>query len=210
MSPVRVAPEVLPPAFYPVSLNLVGRKCVVIGLPDDREAIEKDRDLREVGADVVWLRDPAAVTEADVADAFFVISTPQDAALSIWLRELADRHRFLLCAIDQPAQGFVAMQAIVKSGPARIGISTGGIAPRVGGALRAALQGALDETFARFLACLAHQRRLNRARNPESSAARRATMIAAAEGFRVNVRLTYPQWFLDELAAQLPTVKDDR
>ena len=112
-----------PPAFYPVSLNLAGRRCVVIGAPDDREAIEKTRDLRESGADVVWITDPAALRDADVADAFFVISTPQDAALSARLRALADAHRFLLCAIDQPAFGFVAMQAIVKSGPARIAIS---------------------------------------------------------------------------------------
>ncbi len=206
---VRVAPDPLPPAFFPVSLNLVGRRCVVIGSADDREAIEKTHDLHEVGADVVWLQDVAHIREEDVAGAFFVISTPQDLALSIWLRDLADRHRFLLCAIDQPAQGFVAMQAIVKSGPARIGISTGGIAPRVGGRLKDALQSAMDETFARFLACLRHQRRLNRARNPESSAARRATMISAAEGFAVDVRITYPQWFLDELAAQLPAVKGD-
>ena len=36
----KLGPEVLPPAFFPVSLNLVGRKCVVIGAADDREAIE--------------------------------------------------------------------------------------------------------------------------------------------------------------------------
>ena len=30
-----------PPAFFPVGLNLAGRRCVVIGAPDDREAIEK-------------------------------------------------------------------------------------------------------------------------------------------------------------------------
>jgi siroheme synthase (precorrin-2 oxidase/ferrochelatase) len=203
---VRIAPEVLPPAFYPVSLNLVGRRCVVIGVPDDREAIEKTRDLREVGADVVWLQRPDEVRDEDLAGAFFVISTPQDTALSARLRGLADRERFLLCAIDQPAYGFVAMQAIVKSGPARIGISTGGIAPRVGRVLKETLQAALDETFARFLACLAHQRRLNRARNAGSSLARRETMIAAAEGFAVDVRITYPQWFVDELAAQRPQI----
>jgi hypothetical protein len=28
--------------FYPVGLNLQGRKCVVIGAADDKEAIEKD------------------------------------------------------------------------------------------------------------------------------------------------------------------------
>ena len=126
----RIAEDVLPPAFFPVSLNLVGRRCVVIG--DDREAIEKEAALREVGAHVVWLQDPRSVRDEDVADAFFVISTPQDESLSIRLRALADTHKFLLCCIDQPRQGFVAMQAIVSAGRARIGISTGGVAPRAG------------------------------------------------------------------------------
>jgi siroheme synthase (precorrin-2 oxidase/ferrochelatase) len=201
---VKIAPDVLPPAFFPVGLNLAGRRCVVIGAAADREAIEKARDLREAGAAVTWLHDPAGVREDDVAGAFFVISTPQDAHLSGRLREWADRHRFLLCTIDQPAYGFVAMQAQVKAGPARIGISTGGISPRVGSILRSALQSALDGTFARFLACLAHQRRRNRARNAGDPAARRATMMSAAEGFAVHVRITYPEWFLDELAAQRP------
>ena len=189
---------VLPPAFFPVGLNLAGRRCVVIGASDDREAIAKAQDLREVGAVVAWLHDPAAVSEADVADAFFVISTPQDARLSARLREFADRHRFLLCAIDQPAYGFVAMQAVVKSGPARIAISTGGISPRVGGILRAALQTALDAKFARFLAGLAQRRGVSRAANPDDADARRTTMMAAAEGFDVQVAVTYPSWFVDE------------
>jgi precorrin-2 dehydrogenase/sirohydrochlorin ferrochelatase len=199
---MELAPDVLPPAFYPVGLNLTGRRCIVIGAAGDKEAIEKAGDLREAGADVVWLHDVAAVLEADVAGAFFVISTPQDAKLSAWLRELADKHGFLLCAIDQPAYGFVAMQAVVKSGAARIAISTGGISPRVGGILRAGLQTALDSTFARFLDRLAHKRRLNRAANANDPGARRATMMAAAEGFDVRVEVTYPQWFLDELATQ--------
>ena len=99
--------------FFPVGLNLRGRKCVVVG--DDREAIEKDEALREVGAHVLWIRDAAALRDEDLVDAFFVISTPQDAALSSRLRRLADEHRFLFCAIDQPKFGFVAMQAIVRA-----------------------------------------------------------------------------------------------
>ena len=190
-----------PAPFYPVSLDLTGRRCVVIGPAADREASDKVRDLREAGAEVVWLTDPSAVRDVDVAGAFFVIATPPDAALAARLRLLADAHRFLLCAIDQPAYGFVAMQAIVKSGSARIGISTGGVAPRVGGTLRAALQGALDERFARFLSALAQRRRAVRAQHPDDGPARRAAMMAAAEGFAVDVRVTYPAWFLDELAA---------
>jgi siroheme synthase (precorrin-2 oxidase/ferrochelatase) len=188
----------LPPAYFPVGLNLTGRHCVVIGAADDTEAIEKERALREAGADVTWLHDPAAVTEAVMRDAFFVISTPQDAQLSARLREWADRHRFLLCTIDQPAYGFVAMQAIAASGPARVAISTGGVSPRVGGILRAALQDALDSRFARFLSALAERRKATRAANPDNASARREAMMSAAEGFEVAVQVTYPAWFTAE------------
>ncbi len=187
-----------PPAFFPVGLNLAGRRCVVIGAANDQEAIEKERALRDAGAEVARLHDPAAVTEADVSSAFFVISTPQDEALSSRLRAYADKHRFLLCTIDQPAYGFVAMQAIAAAGPARIAISTGGVSPRVGGILRAALQDALDSRFARFLAALAERRTAARAAHPGDAAARRATMMTAAEGFEVAVQVTYPAWFTAE------------
>jgi siroheme synthase (precorrin-2 oxidase/ferrochelatase) len=204
----KIGPEVLPPAFFPVSLNLVGRKCVVIGAADDREAIEKDEALREVGADVVWIQDYANLRDADVADAYFVIATPQEEPLAARLRALADAHKFLLCAIDQPKYGFVAMVAVVKAGRARIAISTGGVAPRVGGKLRAALQDALDETFARFLECFANQRRRARAELADS-ADRRSLMKKAADGFDVEIRLTYPQWFRDELRRLGPAVIDE-
>jgi len=184
--------------FFPVGLNLRGRKCVLIGRADDREATEKHAALCEVGAEVLWLVDPAAVRDEDVADAFFVISTPMDAALSARLRALADEHRFLLCAIDQPTYGFVAMQAVAKAGPVRIAISTGGIAPRVGKTLRAALQRALDGTFVRFIDCHNAVRERNRARL-RSSAARRAAMLALADGLEIDVTVRYPAWFQEEL-----------
>jgi len=208
MIAAKVGPDVLPPSFFPVSLNLVGRKCVVIGAADDREAIEKDEALREVGAEVVWIKDYANLRDEDVSGAYFVISTPQEEPLAARLRRLADRHKFLLCAIDQPKFGFVAMAAIVKCGRARIAISTGGVAPRVGGKLRAALQNALDETFARFLECFANQRRRARA-NLAESADRRSLMIEAAEGFDIEIRLTYPEWFRDELRRLGPSVIEE-
>lgn len=192
-----------PFVFFPVGLNLRGRKCVLIGTADDPEAIEKHASLREVGADVVWLREPSAVCDADVTDAFFVISTPNDPTLSARLRALADAHRFLLCAIDQPTYGFVAMQAVAKAGPVRIAISTGGIAPRVGKLLRAALQRALDATFVRYIDCHNAVRERNRVRLP-SSRERRAAMLALADGFEVEVAVRYPRWFEDELASFRP------
>lgn len=194
--------------FFPVSLNLMGRRCVVIGARDDREAIDKEAALRESGADVVWVSDLSAIEEKDLSDAFFVISTPQDAALSARLRALADKHRFLLCCIDQPAYGFVAMAAIAKAGPVRIAISTTGLAPRVGKRLKLRLQEAMDATFARFIECLGTQKTRIKRTHPgeEHGAKRRAAMIDAAEGFDVNVRFEYPQWFEEEAEGMRPRV----
>ena len=194
-----------PFVFFPVGLNLRGRKCVVIGLPGDREAVEKDEALREVGADVLWVRDPAALRDEDVADAFFVIATPQDEALAARVRALADRHKFLFCAIDQPKYGFVAMQATVKAGPVRVAISTGGIAPRVGKLMKFALERVLDGTFVRYIDCHNAQKERNRSRL-KTSEERRAAMIAKSDGFEFDVTIRYPQWFQDELAAQRPKV----
>ncbi|MBD5657154.1 MAG: hypothetical protein IAI50_18540 [Candidatus Eremiobacteraeota bacterium] len=194
-----------PFVFFPVGLNLRGRKCVVIGAADDREAIEKVEALREVGADVTWLTDAAAVADADVADAFFVIFTPQEEAPAVRMRALADRYKFLLCAIDQPKHGFVAMQATVKAGPVRVAISTGGIAPRVGKRMKLALERALDATFVRFIDCHNAQKERNRTKLV-TSAERREAMIAKSEGFEFDVKIAYPEWFEDELAGLRPKV----
>ncbi|HVS46061.1 MAG TPA: hypothetical protein VMS32_05285 [Verrucomicrobiae bacterium] len=185
--------------FYPVSLNLVGRDCVVIGAADDREAVEKEAALRESGADVRRIYDGAALADQDVSDAFFVISTPQDAVLSARLRALADRHRFLLCCIDQPAFGFVAMTAIAKAGPVRVAISTAGLAPRAGKILKEALQRAMDAPFARFIEALGRKREaaFERHPGPQGQPARRKELLEAANGFKVDVTFEYPEWFDD-------------
>jgi siroheme synthase-like protein len=191
--------------FFPVSLNLSGRKCVVIGTFDDREAIEKEAALREAGADVEWIQDVIGLLETPdrlercVAEAFFVISTPQDAELSTRLRQLADKHRFLLCCIDQPKYGFVAMAAIAKAGPVRIAISTAGLAPRIGKILKNALQRVMDARFTRFVEHLAGERErvAGDYPAPEESAIRREAMIELADGFKADVLFTYPEWFTD-------------
>ncbi len=185
--------------FFPAGLNLEERLCVVIGPVDDREALEKEAALRDAGAYVHRVYAADALRDEDVADAFFVISTPQDEALSARLRALADRHRFLLCCIDQPRYGFVAMGAIAKAGPIRVAIWTAGLAPRVGKALKEGLQRAMDARFVRFVERLAEQRAKTHAANPgpAGSERRRRAMIAAARGFKAEVRLQYPQWFDD-------------
>ena len=180
--------------FFPVGLNLDGRPCVVIGAEDDREAVEKTALLRESGAEVRRVTDPAQLRDEDLDGVFLVVSTPQDARLSQRLRALADRRRFLLCCIDQPGYGFVAMTALAKAGPVRIAISTAGLAPRVGKAIKEALQRAMDARFARFVERLGAQRRQFAAEHPlpEDSPLRRQAAIDAARGFEAEVVFRYP------------------
>lgn len=190
--------------FFPVSLNLVGRRCLVIGAENDREAIEKAAALGESGADVRRIYDGADVKEEDVAQAFFVISTPLDEELSKRLRLLADKHRTLLCCIDQPAYGFVAMAAIARAGPVRIAISTAGLAPRVGKILKNALQRAMDARFEKFIAILAKRREETRETHPspQDSELRRRFAIENAAGFEAKVAFDYPAWLDDSNDAE--------
>jgi len=181
--------------YLPVGLNLKDRHCVVIG--NDREADEKSATLRETGADVRRIEDAAKLRDEDLANAFLVISTPQDEALSARLRALADRDRFLLCCIDQPKHGFVAMLAIAKAGPVRVAISTAGLAPRVGKLLKEGLQRAMDSRFAKFVEHLAGEREKTKQQHPapNESPIRRSAMIEAARGFEADVTFRYPDWF---------------
>ena len=100
------------------------------------------------------------------------------------------------------------MQAIVKAGPVRIAISTGGVAPRVGKTLKLALEPSLDAKFARFIDCLATQKRRGRARMP-SAAERRERDDRGRRRLRRRRSTSYPQWFEDELRRALaPRVGD--
>lgn len=187
--------------FLPVGLNVRGRRCVVIG--DDPEARQKAQALRSAGAEVECFEHPSQVGEHVVAEAFFVISTPQDEALSARLRACAERYKFLLCCLDQPSQSTVAMQAIVESGPARVAISTGGVSPTVASTLQRALARALDARFARFMTALQELRRRVR-RSGVDRERRREQMREAAADFSVEVGVRYPAWFEREDSRQGP------
>ena len=168
---------------------------MVIG--NDREAEEKSAALRECDAHVRRIEKAGDLRDSDLAEAFLVISTPQDEELSARLRALADRERFLLCCIDQPKHGFVAMLAIAKAGPVRIAVSTAGLAPRVGKLIKEGLQRAMDARFARFAEEIARRREDVRRKYPapEESPVRRSAMLEAARGFEADISFHYPGWF---------------
>jgi siroheme synthase (precorrin-2 oxidase/ferrochelatase) len=183
--------------FFPLALTLEGRRCVVIGPLDDREANDKTAALEECGAQIQRILDPAALQDSHVANAFFVLSGVKDKAFSARLLALSNEHRFLLWCVDQPASSSVSMMAIARSGPVRVASSTSGAAPAVAGTFRRALERAMDPTFERFIERLAALRLRIREAKPGRDQARERVdeILEASRDFDVSVTFQYPEWF---------------
>jgi siroheme synthase (precorrin-2 oxidase/ferrochelatase) len=183
--------------FFPLALTLMDRGCVVIGPLDDPEVVQKSASLEESGAIVRHIVDPTSLRDADVADAFLVLSAIKDRALSERLLALSRHHRFLLWCVDQPAFSSVSMMAIAKSGPVRVATSTSGAAPAVASTLRRAFERAMDPTFARFIEQLAAMRLRIREAKPGRAQARERVdqILEASRNFDVSVAFRYPEWF---------------
>lgn len=127
---------------YPISLDVTGRRCVVIGSGPLAE--EKSEGLRDAGAEVVVL---ASYTPGCLRDAFVAVVTDPDPSLHAIVAEDARAERVLLnCMDDVPYCDFAA-PSIVRRGDLRISISTGGKAPALAKRLRLQLTEEIDEAY---------------------------------------------------------------
>ncbi len=125
---------------FPVSLNVAGRRCVVVGggsLADD-----KARSLAAAGAVVVAV--PADAYQEHMLDgAFLVISTGEDDTDPAALAAAARARGALVNVMDDILHCDFAFPAIVRRGDVQVAISTGGGAPALAGALRRRLDATL-------------------------------------------------------------------
>lgn len=127
---------------YPVSLDVTGRRCVVIGSGPLAE--EKAAGLEDAGADAVVL---ASYERGCLAGAFLAIVTDPNVSLHERVAEEARAERVLLnCMDDVPYCDFAA-PSIVRRGDLRIAISTGGKAPALAKRLRLRLTEEIDEAY---------------------------------------------------------------
>jgi siroheme synthase-like protein len=155
------------PLYYPVFLDLRGRRCVVVG--GGAMAEQKARELGEAGARVlvVAARPGPGLEElerggrlrlrrrpyraGDLAGAFLAIAAGDDPAEreAVW-REASRRGLPLNSVDDLPRCSFIA-GAVARRGCLTVAISTAGRAPALAVRLRQWLERELGAEHARFL-----------------------------------------------------------
>jgi len=161
--------------YFPVYLDLRGRRCVVIG--DDQEAQMKAGALVEAGAVVTVISPeerltftemaergeitlhPRGYEPGDLKDAFLAISaTTHDRPLSETIRAEAEQEKCLLNVVDITDLCTWIYPALVRRGDATVAISTNGRSPAMASFLRREIDEALPAEYGMLLDVLADVR----------------------------------------------------
>lgn len=146
--------------YYPVVLDLVERRCVVLG--DTEIASEKVAVLQGIGAAVVHA--PRPFQPGDLAGAFLAIDATGDPVSHAGARAEADRERVLLNIVDVAQQCDWIAPAVVRRGPLQVAISTSGESPFLARTLRERIEVLLGEEWGPFTQLVGRvRRRLRRA-----------------------------------------------
>ena len=150
------------PAYYPVFLNLAGKRCVIIGGGTIAEG--KISTLKETGAQVTIISPEATpaiqkmaekgVVEwtarkyqpGDLKGAFLGIAATDIRQVNQQIFQEAKERGVVLNVVDDPDLCAFITPSIVKRGPVTVAISTGGTSPALARKLRETLAGspALD------------------------------------------------------------------
>jgi precorrin-2 dehydrogenase/sirohydrochlorin ferrochelatase len=141
--------------FYPIFLNLQGRRCIIIGGGQIAEG--KILKLIDSGAKIIVISPDATQGIRDAVDrgdiefnlrkyqagdlegAFLVIAATNDRVVNQEIFEEAERLGVLLNAVDDPPRCSFIAPAVVERGPVTLAISTGGASPALARKLREAL-----------------------------------------------------------------------
>ena len=158
LNPVKET--ILPKKYFSVNLDVVGKRCLVVG--GDDEALEKTERLLDADAHVVLVakritrpelaelvkKHPdqiefheRAVEASDVEGCFFVLNAVKtDPPVSKMLWDETRKRNILISSYDQGQYCDAVMQALIMAGPMRIAIGTGGTAPSLASSLRRELE----------------------------------------------------------------------
>jgi len=151
--------------YYPVFLNLKGKRCVVIG--GGKVAERKVKGLLEAGASVTVispvlttelqrLRDQKILTHlarqyqtGDLGDAFLVIAATSD--MEVNKQIFREASEIPLNVVDIPELCTFIVPSVIRKGPLIIAISTSGMSPALSRSLRLELQEIIPDELSEFL-----------------------------------------------------------
>ncbi len=153
--------------YYPVSLNIAGKKCLVVG--GGAVGTRKVKTLLKCGAIVrVISKDftetlftlekteqldliTGSYNESELKGKFLVISSTDDQCLNKKIADDADRKNILCNIADLPDASDFILPAIVNRGDLTISISTSGKSPAFSKKLRRDLEEQFGKEYGRFL-----------------------------------------------------------
>jgi precorrin-2 dehydrogenase len=170
--------------FYPLFLDLTGRKALVVG--GGLVAERKVHSLLEAGA-LVTLVSPDVIPSlrtleqagsirivqrkflgADLDGVYLVISATSDAAVQEEVARIARARNILVNTVDQPALCDFIVPAVVRRGDVVLAISTSGKSPALAAALRAKFDDIITGDTARAVQVLGKVRSEVHARFPDA------------------------------------------
>ena len=163
------------PSYYPIYLNLEGKRAVVVGGgPIAEGKIEK---LHETGAIVTvispevtpaigryaddgtvrWLQ--REYRTGDLEGAFIAIAATNRRDVNQLIFEDAERQGILLNVVDDPPRCSFIAPSIVERGPVTLAISTGGVSPALARKLRESLSQSQELQWADMAGVMAKARK---------------------------------------------------
>jgi precorrin-2 dehydrogenase/sirohydrochlorin ferrochelatase len=189
------------PAFFPMLMSLVGRKCIVVG--GGKVAAGKIGGLLDHGAEVIvvspravkaisgharsgalqWRR--RAFHANDLDGAFLVVAATNSPAINEEVFRASTARGVLCNSVDDPEHCAFFYPSVVHRGQLQIAISTGGRSPALAARLRRELEKQFGPEWSAWVEYLGKQRDLLHLRKMSAEARRkRLLQLATPEAFR--------------------------
>ncbi len=159
------------PRYYPIYLDISGKKCVVVGGGD--VAYRKAVSLKEAGAQVVvispelsreFLKEEGLTIlrqkyeKRCLEGATLVIAATNEQEINQRVWEEARRHGLLVNVVDQPELCNFIVPSVVNRGELQISISTGGASPALARRMREELEDRFGPEYGDFIGLLSKMR----------------------------------------------------
>ncbi|MDO4941412.1 MAG: bifunctional precorrin-2 dehydrogenase/sirohydrochlorin ferrochelatase [Lachnospiraceae bacterium] len=128
--------------YFPLFVNLVGKRCVVIG--DGKVAERKAESLRMFEGNVsVYAK--GEWDYSTLAHAFLVIAATNDRTTNREIAQFCKKQGIFVNVADSKEESTFLFPAVIRQGPVSVGISTQGGSPLISAEIRKKIESVLPE-----------------------------------------------------------------